>query len=174
MARARQLVTQSGTLGERIEVWGSPDEGFIPATTAYIAGVLRALDYRVHVHLVPLATITEAMWKRMQVSVDGDWVADYPDTSSYLLQFLGCGGGNSNGYYCNPALDRKMQQAGLLELTDPPRARTIWESADRQLTDDAIWAPTLTFRNVELTSSRLRNYQYNPVWGFLPDQSWLR
>jgi hypothetical protein len=24
-----------------------------------------------------------------------------------------------------------------------------------------------------LVSSRLRDYQYNPVWGFLVDQSWL-
>ena len=56
MARARQLVAQSGTLGERVDVWGSPDEGFIPpATTAYIASVLRELGYRVHEHLVPIA-----------------------------------------------------------------------------------------------------------------------
>jgi hypothetical protein len=37
----------------------------------------------------------------------------------------------------------------------------------------AIWVPTVTARDVELTSRRLRNYQYNPVWGFLADQSWL-
>jgi hypothetical protein len=24
-----------------------------------------------------------------------------------------------------------------------------------------------------LVSSRLRNYEYNPVWGFLVDQSWI-
>ena len=175
LVRARQLVTESGTRGERVDVWGSPDEGFIPPkTTAYIAGVLRALGYRVHVHLVPVATITVAMWKRMQVSVDGDWIADYPDPSSYIPQFFGCGGGNSNAYYCNPALDREMQQAELLAQTDPPRARAIWESVDRQLTNDAVWTPTVNLRDVELTSHRLRNYQYNPVWGFLADQSWLR
>ena len=175
LARARQLVAESGTLGERIDIWGSPDEGFIPpATTAYIASVLRELGYRVHVHLVPIAAITEAMWQRMQASVDGDWIASYPDPSSYLPQFFACGGGNSNGYYCNPALDREMQQAETLELTDPPKATALWESVDRQLTDDAVWVPTVTLRDVELTSRRLRNYQFNPVWGFLADQSWLR
>ena len=174
LARARHLVAESGTLGERVDVWGSPDEGFIPpATTAYIASVLRELGYRVHEHLVPIAAITEAMWQRMQVSVDGDWLASYPDPSSYLPQFFACGGGNSNGYYCNPALDREMQQAEMLELTDPSRASAVWESVDRQLTDDAVWVPTVTFRDVELTSRRLRNYQYNPVWGFLADQSWV-
>ena len=175
LARARQLVAESGTLGERVDVWGSPDEGFIPpSTTAYIASVLRELGYRVHVHLVPLAAITEAMWQRMQVSVDGDWLANYPDPSSYLPQFFGCGGGNSNGYYCSPALDLEMQQAETLELTDPSAASAVWEKVDRQLTDDAVWVPTVTLRDVELTSRRLRNYQYNPVWGFLADQSWVR
>jgi hypothetical protein len=33
--------------------------------------------------------------------------------------------------------------------------------------------PTVNLREVDLVSSRLRNYQYNPVWGFLADQSWL-
>ncbi|MFZ0231170.1 MAG: ABC transporter substrate-binding protein, partial [Mycobacterium sp.] len=100
MARARQLVAESGTRGEQVDVWGSPDEGFVPpATTAYVADVLRALGYRVRLHLVPFATITEAMWERMQLSTDGDWLANYPDPSSYIPQFFSCGGGNSNGYY---------------------------------------------------------------------------
>ena len=174
-ARARQLVAQSGTLGERVNVWGSPDEGFIPpATAAYIAGVLRALGYRVRLHLIPFASITEAMDERFQLSVEGDWLANYPDPSSYLPSFFGCGGGTSNGYYCSPALDREMHQAELAELNDPAKAAVAWASIDRQITNAAIWVPTVTTRDVELTSRRLHNYQYNPVWGFLADQSWLR
>jgi YVTN family beta-propeller protein len=175
MARARQPVAQSGTFGERVDVWGSPDEGFVPpATTAYVAGVLRELGYKVRVHLVPVAAITKAMWQRMQISTDGDWVASYPDPSSYIPQFFACGGGNSNSYYCNPALDRQMHQAETLDLTDPSGASAVWTSVDRQLTDDAVWVPTVTIRDVELTSRRLGNYQFNPVWGFLADQSWVR
>jgi len=29
-------------------------------------------------------------------------------------------------------------------------------------------------RDVDLVSRRVRNYEFNPVWGFLPDQAWLR
>jgi peptide/nickel transport system substrate-binding protein len=175
MARARQLIAESGTRGERVDIWGSPDEGFVPPpTTAYVASVLRALGYRVDVHLTAFATITEATWRRIQIATDGDWVADYPDPSSYIPQFFTCDGGNSNGYYCNPALDREIQQAQLLELSDPARATALWAAVDRQLTDDAVWVPTVTLRDVELTSRRLGNYQYNPISGFLADQSWLR
>jgi YVTN family beta-propeller protein len=175
LVRARQLVAESGTRGERIDLWGVPDEGFVPpATTAYVASVLRALGYRVRVHLIPSAMITEALWERIQMPTDGDWLANYPDPSSYIPQFFACDGGNSNGYYCNPALDREMQKAQLLELSDPARAAADWAAVDRQLTDAAVWVPTVTLRDVELTSRRLGNYQYNPVWGFLADQAWVR
>jgi hypothetical protein len=51
---------------------------------------------------------------------------------------------------CDPALDREMQQAELLAQSDPPRARAIWQAVDRQLTNDAVWAPTVNIRDVEL------------------------
>jgi peptide/nickel transport system substrate-binding protein len=114
------------------------------------------------------------MRKRFQLSVDGDWVASYPGPSSYLPQFFGCGGGNSNGYYCHPQLDHKMEQAGLLQLSDPAEASARWALIDRQLTNDAIWLPAVNEREVDLVSRRLRNYEYNPLWGFLADQAWLR
>jgi len=113
------------------------------------------------------------MLRRFQLSVDGSWVADYPDTAAYLPQFFSCGGGNSNGYYCSPQLDREMNEAELLELNHPARAISLWTTIDRQLTDNAAWVPTVNDREVDLVSRRLRNYEYNPVWGFLADQAWL-
>ena len=175
-ARARRLVAESGTFGERIDIWGESDLNYIPsaAETAYLAGVLRRLGYRVRVHLMPTATVTQAMRVHFQLSVDGDWTAPYPDPSSYIPQFFSCGGGNSNGFYCNPRLDHEMQQATQLELSNPRKAGTLWASIDRQLTYTAAWVPTVTPRENEVTSSRVHNYQYNPVWGFLADQSWLQ
>jgi YVTN family beta-propeller protein len=175
LARARRLIRESGTIGEPVNVWGASDNAYVPSTVpAYVGRILRALGYRVRLHLVPFATITEKMRQRFQLSVDGDWVANYPDPSSYLPQFFGCSGGNSNGYYCNPQLDRKMQQAGLLQLSDPAKSSARWALIDRQLTNDAIWLPTVNEREVDLVSRRLRNYEYNPLWGFLADQAWLR
>ena len=60
------------------------------------------------------------------------------------------------------------------EIRDPRRASELWASIDRQLTNAAEWVPTVASREVELTSDRLRNYEYNPVWGFLADQAWVR
>jgi peptide/nickel transport system substrate-binding protein len=174
LVRARRLVDESGTRGERIDVWGSPDEGFIPrGMPAYVATVLRSLGYRVQLHVVPFTSIREPQRKRFQLSVDGDWLADYPDPSSYVPQFLACSGGTSNGYFCDPRLDRRMVSASRLEPRRPKAAMSVWASIDHELTNRAPWVPTVTEREVDVVSSRLRNYEYNPVWGFLVDQSWI-
>jgi peptide/nickel transport system substrate-binding protein len=124
--------------------------------------------------LAPFASITTAMRKRRQLSADGDWLVDYPNASSYIPQFFSCRGGNSNGYYCDPRLDRAMRAASRVEIQNPARAAALCTAIDHQLTDAAAWMPTENLRDVELVSRRLRNYQYNPNWGFLADQAWLR
>ncbi|MGI8559474.1 MAG: ABC transporter substrate-binding protein [Solirubrobacteraceae bacterium] len=175
VTHAKRLVTQSGTHGEHVTVWGSPDEGYIPPdVAAYTAGVLRSLGYRTTLHLVPNASITKTMYPRFQLSTTGDWLADYPDPSSYLPPFFSCNGSDSNGYACDPALDRKMRKAASLELDAPAAANTLWTSIDHTLTNRADWVPTVNVREVDLVSQRLGNYQFNPAWGFLVDQSWVR
>jgi peptide/nickel transport system substrate-binding protein len=174
MALARSLVAQSGTLGERVDIWGDPTEGTVPPTVlSYVAGVLSSLGYDVHVHTFTFANATPAFWDGIQLSDDGDiGIGPYP--SSFVPRFTSCGGSFSNGYYCNPALDFEMQEAGQFEGTDLGRASTLWAAIDRQLTDAAVWVPTVNLRDVEITSSRLGNYEYNPIEGFLADQAWVK
>jgi YVTN family beta-propeller protein len=175
LAYAKRLVAQSGTRGQHVNVWGSPDEGYIPpGVAAYAAGVLRSLGYRTTLHFVPFASITRAMYPRFQVDTTGDWVAEYPDPSSYIPPYFSCNGGDSNGYVCNPGLDREMQKAKSLELEAPAAANTLWTSIDHTLTNQADWVPTVNIRQVDLVSQRLGTYQFNPLWGFLPDQSSVR
>jgi hypothetical protein len=38
----------------------------------------------------------------------------------------------------------------------------------------ALWAPTATIRTAQFVSTRVRNYQFHPVWDFIADQAWLR
>jgi ABC-type transport system substrate-binding protein len=72
LAKARALVAASGTRGQRIEVWGTTDQVGIPRQLpAYVASVLRSLDYRVRLHLVPIARLTPSLRRRIQLSVDG-------------------------------------------------------------------------------------------------------
>jgi YVTN family beta-propeller protein len=173
---ARRLVAASGTRGDRIDVWGATDLPGIPGELpAYVVHVLRSLGYRASLHLIPYATFSPTMRRGIQLSVDGDWVPDYPAPSSYIPQFFDCHGGNNRKrYVCDPKLDRQMQQASALELQDSARAASLWAKVDHEIVDRAFWVPTVNVRSTELVSKRLRNYQYHPVWGFMVDQVWLR
>ena len=68
----------------------------------------------------------------------------------------------------------RCERAILLEGSDPARADALWTSIDHEVTDEAGWVPTVDLNAVELVSKRLGDYQYNPVWGFVPSQAWLR
>jgi YVTN family beta-propeller protein len=174
LARAKRLVAASGTLGARVDVWGSSDDLVPPQVPPYIAQVLRSLGYRVQLHLATLGSITPTMRRTFQLSAEGDWLPDYPAPSAYLPLFFGCGGGHSHGYFCDPRLDRQMRIATTLQLAHPARAAALWAAIDRQLTDQAAWVPTVNVRFAEFVSKRVRNYQFSPVGGFLPAQVWLR
>lgn len=175
LAAARRLVAASGTRGARIDVWGTTDSIAVPRELpAYFAHVLRSLGYRTRLHLVPSSELTAAFRRRIQISIDGDWAPDYPAPSAYLPGFFGCDGGFSNGYVCNPALDREMRLATALQLKDPRRAARLWSRVDHEIADGGYWVPTVSLRSPEIVSKRLRNYQFSPVWGFIGAQAWVR
>jgi hypothetical protein len=37
-----------------------------------------------------------------------------------------------------------------------------------------MWVPTVNVYAAELVFTRLRNYEYHPVWGFIAGQAWVR
>ena len=73
-----------------------------------------------------------------------------------------------------PAVDRQIARAAAQQATNPAAAASLWAQLDRKLTDLAILVPTVTPNEIDFLSSRVRNYQYNPVWGALVDQFWIR
>jgi peptide/nickel transport system substrate-binding protein len=180
LALARRLVAASGTRGERVVVWGSSDDSYVPhGVPAYVASVLRSLGYRASVHLVPFGEWNDSLSKRMQVGAGLDWVPNYPAPSAYLPSFFGCHGFYGHGDYdpghaCDPALDRQMRRADALQLADPRRAAALWSRIDRELVDRAWWATTVVQHPPELVSKRLRNFEGSPIGDFIADQAWLR
>lgn len=175
LVRAKALVAASGRRNTRIVVQAVSDAFTIPpGEPAYIARVLRSLGFTVTVHTVRLNSITPKGRQSFQLSVDGDWLLDFPSAASFLPSFFECGGPRGNHYYCNPGLDRLMRQATSAETSNPAAAARLWAKADHTITDQAYWLPTLNLNEVDLVSPRLHNYEYNPVWGFLADQAWVR
>ena len=184
LARARRLVAASGTAGMRVTVWDvSPSPEGAIKEAADTVRALRQLGYRAGLRLLPPSTYFAYIGdsrNRAQV-IDGGWSADYASADTFIGK-LTCAyyvPGNSiatddPGGLCAPGLDRRIAQAAAEQTSDPATAASLWARLDRQLTNLAIWVPTVTPNEVDFLSKRVRNYQFNPVWGALVDQFWIR
>jgi hypothetical protein len=67
-----------------------------------------------------------------------------------------------------------MTEAALLQLQSPAQASTMWTKVDHQLTDQGEWVATVDLDEVDIISAALRNYEFNPVNGFVADQAVVR
>lgn len=87
------------------------------------------------------------------------------------LTSLAVGGGR---IWVGVSADGADHRGGTLVIVTPLGFGS-GQRANPAFVDPAFYfsAPTVNDREVEFVSQRLHNYEYNPVWGFLADQSWL-
>lgn len=119
--------------------------------------------------------------RRVQAAV-GTWVADYPSASDFFDLFFQCSAfipadpadTRSGNFFCDPDIDRQMDQADQLQTSSPQAAADIWAKVDQEITHLAPWVPFVSLRLADFTSASVGDYQYNPIWGILLDQLWVR
>ncbi|HEY3726732.1 MAG TPA: ABC transporter substrate-binding protein [Solirubrobacteraceae bacterium] len=182
LLRARRPVAASGTAGMKVTVWNISG----PQTndeTGDTVTALTQLGFRATLRFLPDSTyftFTNDSRNRVQV-IDGGWGADYASANDFIGKLTCNYYVPANGpattdasEFCDPAVDRQVALADSLQSTDPPAASARWARIDRELTNLAIWLPTGTPNEVDLLSRRVGNYRYNPVWGVLLDQLWVR
>jgi peptide/nickel transport system substrate-binding protein len=183
MPEARRLVASSGTEGMKVTVWKSPGPTGAINETKDAVTALRQLGYRASLRLLPDSTYytyTNNSSNHAQV-IDGGWDADYPSaddffaklTCSYFVPRDGLDTTDASEY-CNPACDTQVAHAAALQATNPLAANAAWARLDREVTNLALWVPTVTPNEIDLISRRVHNYEYNPLWGALIDQIWVR
>ena len=173
LAKARQLVKQSGTAGVPVTVWNFLGQ---PVGT-YLAGLLNQLGYRAKVREVPIEQLFTAVWdphNKVQAGLVS-WGADFPTASDYFFPVLTCHSGSSNlGRYCNPRIDTLASRAQAEQAADPATARALWAQIDRIVTGQAPWVPIFNQAPTTFVSARAGDYQESPYYGPLLDQIWVR
>jgi peptide/nickel transport system substrate-binding protein len=183
IARGRHLVRASGTSGMRVTVWDTRTPQFVVNEGRAAVTALRRLGYRARLRVLPDSTFftyTNDSRNRAQV-IDGGWSLDYPSAND-LIGRLACryfvpanGPATTDGSeFCDQGIDERIAHASALQTTDLPAASELWTRLDRELTRRAILLPTVTANENDLVSRRTGNYQYNTLWGPLPDQLWVR
>ncbi len=180
IAKARQLVAASGTRGAAVTVWISPNHR---PEAAVVVAVLKQLGYDARGKQLGIDFYnTNVGDSRLKIQAGvHTWQADYPAPSNFLDALLSCRafrrdtGQNLNASeFCDRAIDRRIQRSLELQPTDPAAANALWSRIDRELVDKAPLVPLVNPKHVDFLSRRVGNYQYNPQWGVLLDQLWVR
>jgi peptide/nickel transport system substrate-binding protein len=174
LARARQLVAQSGTAGMAVTVHTrdlSPVEGI----ARYTASVLTDLGYRANVRIIPddVSESADPYFDTAQITVPLGWVADYPSPETFYSFVVSCRGGKFNRY-CDPEVEAKAAQARSLTLSDPIGALATWAEVDHMLVDAVAMIPTDSQIGTVVISPEVGNVLLRPAYGPILDQMWVK
>jgi peptide/nickel transport system substrate-binding protein len=146
--------------------------------------LLRSLGYRVSMRTVAgnyFSGVYDSR-NRAQIGFTG-WSADYPAPSDFFTGLFKCASFHPNDpqtstnvtEFCDPTIDREMKQALAEQTTDPQAAQQSWQAIDRQIADQAPWVPLFNPKNLDILSTRVGNYQFNPSTpSVMLDQLWVR
>jgi peptide/nickel transport system substrate-binding protein len=181
---ARRLVARSGTHGQHVLVWAPANHAMV---ARYFANLLRLLGYRASAHIVgtrgnsayyvPIGTAST----RAQIGWEG-WDRDYTSASDFLLPLYSCssidpgdpGATTNESRFCDARVDAAIRSAERVQEQDPVAGSDAWARVDRMIVDRAAAVPYANDLELTLLSRRIGNYQFNPQWGVLLDQLWVR
>jgi peptide/nickel transport system substrate-binding protein len=170
LAKAKQLVQQSGTAGMKVVVNGTNDQ-VGKALVEQMISDLDAIGYKASAQLLS-NTVQNVGWSA--------WYQDYPAQSDFLNVLLGCGTIHPNSdaspniaAFCDKGIQAKIDQAETMAATDPSGAATLWTQVDHADTDAAPWVNMYNPKQIDFLSSNVHGYSWNPQWYILIDRLWL-
>jgi peptide/nickel transport system substrate-binding protein len=184
IAKAKQLVKDSGTAGMKVVVNSATDETS-KALAQQMVSDLNKIGYKASAVLLtgsiqyPFVQNSNNI-KKWNVAWSA-WYQDYPVPADFLNVLLGCGsihpGSDASpniAEFCDQAIQAKMTKASNMQLTDLQGADDLWAEIDHQVTDLAPWVDLYNPKQIDFLSSRVGNYQWNPQWYILIDQLWVQ
>src|SRR5439155_23932233 len=110
------------------------------------------------------------------------WFAGYPSAADFIPPQFSCARfvpaspeqSSNLSAFCDRSIDAQMARAAAVQVQDPAAATVLWQQVEQALLAQAPVVPAYNRSNVDFVSKRVRNYQYNPQWGLLLDQAWVK
>lgn len=175
-AMAQGLVDASGTAGTEVTVWATSEAmgGYGVPVGQHLVDLLEQLGFDAKLKVVSGERYFEAVSDPSQLVQIGylAWGSDYLGESGFIPALTCVSTGSDR--FCDPTIERRIEQATSMQLTDPAASHYAWSELEHDLVDRAPWVPLGNTIRTILVSQRLGNYQYHPYWGELYDQMWVR
>ena len=182
LAKAKQLVKQSGTAGQKVAVLSSDDE-VNKAVGVYLQSVLNQIGYKASVKPISgniFFTYVQNTKNKVQINVQ-QWYQDYPAASDFLNILFGCDsfhpGSDSSiniAGFCDKKIDKQMKHALKTALTSETAANKEWTKIDKAVTDASPMATLFTPKHIDFVSKRVGNFTFSKEFYWLVDQSWVQ
>src|SRR4051794_15863655 len=184
MAKAQQLIAQSHTKGMKVTVIATPDEQS-KAVDLYFVSLLRKLGYQAGMKTLNSSvqySFVQDSGNKAQISYSY-WYPDYTSASNFMTTVVGCDGFHKASTsspnlseFCDPAIQKKTEQALKLAQTDQDAANKLWAEVDKDTTDQAPLVTLFIANRLDFVSKRLGNFEFNgSVTGnFMIDQAWVQ
>ncbi|HEY2552731.1 MAG TPA: ABC transporter substrate-binding protein [Streptosporangiaceae bacterium] len=184
LAKAKQLVAASGTKGDKVVVNSTTDE-VGKALAEQMVSDLNSIGYKASTQLlsagIQYAFIQNSNNSKKWSVGYSAWFQDYPAPSDFLNVLLGCGtihpGSDASpniAAFCDKSINSKIVKAETEEATNPSGAASLWTQVDHGLTAQAPWVDMYNPKQIDILSSNVQGYQWNPQWYILIDQLWLK
>ncbi|HEY2273350.1 MAG TPA: ABC transporter substrate-binding protein [Jatrophihabitantaceae bacterium] len=182
LAKAKQLVQQSGTAGQQVAVTVQSD-AVNKSIGEYLQSMLNQIGYKAT--LKPLSpniqfTYIQNTKNKVQISLSS-WYQDYPAASDFINVLLSCAsfhpGSDSSiniAGFCDKPINNQMQQALATERTNMDQANQQWGKIDQALMTQSPMAPLFTPKLIDFVSKRVQNYQFSRQFYMLVDQLWVK
>jgi peptide/nickel transport system substrate-binding protein len=183
VAKAKQLVKASGTMGEKVVVDGTTDE-VGKALVEQMVSDLDSIGYKATPQLLT-ASIQYPFVQNSTNSAKWNvgwsaWYQDYPAPADFLNVLLGCGSIHPNSdaspniaQYCDKSVQTQINKAESIEATDPAAAAKIWTQVDHSDTNEAPWVNMYNPKQIDFLAKDVHGYEWNPQWYILIDRLWL-
>ncbi len=182
VAKAKQLVKESGTAGEKVTVY-TADDDVNKAMGVYIQSVLNEIGYKASVKPISVNiffTYVQNTNNKVQINVQ-QWYQDYPAASDFLYVLFGCesfhpGSDSSINFsgFCNKPINAQMHKALNLAVTNEAAANVLWAKIDKLVTDQAPMATLFNPKHIDFVSKRVGNFTFSKQFYWLVDQSWVQ
>jgi peptide/nickel transport system substrate-binding protein len=150
LAKAKQLVQQSGTAGQTVDVYG-PNEDPSKSTTEYLANQLTKIGYKTKLHLLEHSVYFQTIGaqKTRAQAMFTDWYQDYPHPLDWFDVLLNGNRitethNNNPGNVNVPSVNKEIDALKKIsEITPEVNAR--WAKVDKDLM--ATYATTIPYMN---------------------------
>ena len=178
LEKAKALVKESGTLGQKVGIVVSDDD-VNKQMGEYIQSVLNQIGYKAT--LKPISSNIQFTYiqntnNKVQISLS-QWYQDFPAAMDFLYILLGCEsftpGSDSSinmSGYCNKDLNKRMIAAMELAVTDEAAANKEFGAIDKAIMDEAPVAVAFTPKQVDFLSKRVKNYNFSKQFYMLVSQ----